>query len=394
LITAAEIKKQAEKAYEAFLIAFLKGDLFFPKEIHFGKIRPGETLEKYSHITESIKRLKEHSKEAAGYGFTIQYSEVNNRKIGKQFFPKKILFENEADYLRFIDKEKEFTKFKENVSIIIDGLPVLKDWVINNPMKVIDHSSKWQDLVAVCQYFVGNPKPMIYIRELPIEVHTKFVEENKGILKSLLDFLIEPYINKTESDFEKRFNLKYYEPFIRMRILDSDLARHLYSGIADLVIPQSEFYKAHIRCKLVLVMENKTNFSNAMNFLTLPELKESMAVFGNGYQIELLGNAQWLSDKHIIYWGDIDAHGFHILSILRSYFPQTKSLMMDFETFDHFRNFRVLGPVLTFNSLPHLTNEESNLFQYLLSLKDGNRLEQERITHKFALNKIRQLLGQ
>jgi hypothetical protein len=392
LITAAEIKKQAEKAYEAFLIAFIKGDLFFPKEIRFRKIRPGETLEKYSHITESIKRLKEHTKEAAGYGYTIQYSEVNNRKIGKQFFPQKILFENEADYLRFIDKEKEFTKFKENVSIIIDGLPVLKDWVINNPMKVIDHSSKWQDLVAVCQYFVGNPKPMIYIRELPIEIHTKFVEENKGILKSLLDYLIEPDINKTESDFEKRFNLKYYEPFIRMRILDSDLARHLYSGIADLVIPQSEFYKADIRCKLVLVMENKTNFSNAMNFLTLPELKESMAVFGNGYQIELLGNAQWLSNKHIIYWGDIDAHGFHILSILRSYFPQTKSLMMDFETFDHFRNFRVLGPVLTFNSLPHLTIEESNLFQYLLSLKDGNRLEQERITHKFALNKILQLL--
>jgi hypothetical protein len=66
--------------------------------------------------------------------------------------------------------------------------------------------------------------------------------------------------------------------------------------------------------------------------------------------------------------------------------------MMDFETFDHFRNFRVRGPVLTFNSLPQLTNEESNLFQYLLSLKDGNRLEQERITHQFALNKILQLL--
>jgi len=47
---------------------------------------------------------------------------VNNRKIGKQFFPRKILFENEADYLRFIDKEKEFTKFKENVSIIINAL--------------------------------------------------------------------------------------------------------------------------------------------------------------------------------------------------------------------------------------------------------------------------------
>ena len=141
-------------------------------------------------------------------------------------------------------------------------------------------------------------------------------------------------------------------------------------------------------------MENKTNFSNTMNFLTLPELKESIAILGNGYQIELLGNAKWLSDKHISYWGDIDAHGFHLLSIIRSYFPQTKSVMMDFETFDHFRNFSVLGPIPTFNALSHLTNEESNLFQYLLSLEDGNRLEQERINHNFALNKIRQLLRQ
>jgi len=394
LITADEIRKQAEKAYEAFLIAHLKGDLYFPKEIRFRKIRPGETLEKYPHITEYIKRLNEHSKEAAGYGYTIQYSEVNNRKIGKQFFPQKILFENEADYLRFICKEKEFAKFKENVLMIIDALPVLKDWIIDNPLKVIDHSAKWQDLIAVCQYFVRNPKPMMYIRELPIEVHTKFVEENKGILRSLLDFLIEPDINNTESDFEKRFNLKSYESSIRMRILDSDLARHLFSGIADLIVPQSAFYKADIRCKVVLIMENKTNFSNTMNFLTLPELKESIAILGNGYQIELLGNAKWLSDKHIIYWGDIDAHGFHLLSIIRSYFPQTKSVMMDFETFDHFRNFSVLGPIPTFNALSHLTNEESNLFQYLLSLEDGNRLEQERINHNFALNKIRQLLRQ
>ncbi len=393
MITPDEIRTQAEKAYGAFLIASLKGDPYFPKEIRFGKIRPGDTLEEYSHITESIKRLKGHSKETLGYGYTIQHVEVNNRKIGRQLFPQKIRFENETDYLRFIDKEKEFTKFKENVSFIIDAIPVLKDWIITNPMKVIDHSATWQDLVAVCQYFILNPKPMMYIRELPIEVHTKFVEENRGILRSLLDFLIAPDINKTESYFEKRFNLKSFESFIRMRILDRDLAQHLFSGIPDIVIPQAEFYKADIRCNLVLIMENKTNFSNTMNFLTLPELKESIAVFGSGYQIELLGNALWLSDKHIIYWGDIDAHGFHLLSILRSYFPQTKSVMMDFETFDHFRNFRVLGPVPTFNSLPNLTNEESKLFQYLLSMEDGNRMEQERITHKFALEKIRQLLG-
>lgn len=106
----------------------------------------------------------------------------------------------------------------------------------------------------------------------------------------------------------------------------------------------------------------------------------------------MLKEARWLSDKQIIYWGDIDTHGFQILSQLRSYFPKTQSLMMDFETFNEFKQFAVTGTETNINQLINLTAEENQLFEYLLDLKEKNRLEQEKINHSFALRKIEKLI--
>jgi hypothetical protein len=136
------------------------------------------------------------------------------------------------------------------------------------------------------------------------------------------------------------------------------------------------------------VLENHTNFSNIFNFLTLPHLAESIAIFGKGFQIGLLKNAQWLSDKQIIYWGDIDAHGFQILSQIRGYFPQTRSCMMDFETFNDFKDLAIKGIATTVTELVNLTPDEHQLFTHLLGITVNNRLEQEKIPHQYAVKKI------
>ena len=104
-------------------------------------------------------------------------------------------------------------------------------------------------------------------------------------------------------------------------------------------------------------------------------------------------NAQWLLDKQIIYWGDIDVHGFQILSQLRGYFPQTQSCMMDFETFVMLKDLAITGTDTNLTALEHLTHEEHQLFEHLISLKENNRLEQEKIPHVYALKKIHELVN-
>jgi hypothetical protein len=196
---------------------------------------------------------------------------------------------------------------------------------------------------------------------------------------------MEEHVNKNKTDFNKHFNLKYDENLIRFRILDPEIALELFSGVDDLSIPQSQFNQLEIPCSRVFVLENKTSI---LNFLTLPSLEDSIAIFGKGFGIEALKEAEWLSSKQIIYWGDIDPHGFQILSQMRGYFPQTQSCMMNLATFKEFENLAVTGAYTCATELKNLTSEEHLLFDYLSRLEEKNRLEQEKIPHGFALKKI------
>jgi hypothetical protein len=392
MITPEEIKKQAERWYKDFLIFSLKDEPFFPREVRFGKIKASETLSNFSRISKDIRELRLKSKESVGYGYQIEFVVREDRKIGSQPFPQRIFFEKEDDYLGFIRKEKEYKEFRSTADYIANSVPGLYGWILQNPMKVIEHATAWPDLIKVCRYFVSNPRPGLYIRELPIDVHTKFIEENKGIIKDLLDFLIYEDVNKEETEFEKRFNLKYNEPLIRLRVLDGDISKRHFSGLTDLTITESEFKLLDIECKRVFILENKTNFSNIFNFLTIPGLESSISVFGKGFGLGLLKDVDWLKDKEIYYWGDIDEHGFHILSQLRSYLPQTRSLMMDFETFKRFSEYRVNGTAGNIRQLPNLTEEEDKLFKHLLGLKEKNRLEQEKISHCYIVEYIKAII--
>lgn len=392
MIAPSDIKKQAERWYKDYLVAIVAGEPFFPRDVRFGKVKASETLADYARIKAELAELVKSSRKGWGFGYELDFVVRKDRKTGEQRFPQRVWFPSEEDYLRFIGKEDEAEAFKQDIKNITSALPQLREWILANPLKVIDHAGKWRDLCAVCAYFLANPKPNLYIRELPLELPTKFVEENKAVLRQVLDVLIPEHVNGGETTFEKRFHLKLDEPLIRLLILDEDVARQSFSGLKDISIPESAFRALSPDCTTVLILENKTNFSNIYNFLALPEVKKTIAVFGKGFQLGLLKNASWLAGMRVLYWGDIDTHGFQILSQLRSYFPKTRSVMMDRETFEAFRNYRVTGAEAGVTRLLNLTTEENELFNHLLSLRDHNRLEQEKIPHHYATREIHRLL--
>ncbi len=203
--------------------------------------------------------------------------------------------------------------------------------------------------------------------------------------KNLPDLLLpNAMVNTGETDFEKRFGLKYKEPLVRVRILDPKVAAGIIREISDLSLPISEFSRLDLECTNVFIVEN------LRIFLSFPERPESIVIFGMGIAVENLGAAKWLADKNLIYWGDLDVYGFQILSALRSHFPRTVSMMMDMETFTAFEEFTVKGPEGKTDHLSRLTAEENRVFQTLRNRTDRNRLEQERISHRYAVEKIQE----
>ncbi|NEQ43602.1 MAG: hypothetical protein F6K00_08600 [Leptolyngbya sp. SIOISBB] len=376
MIDPAQIKKKAASRYSKFLRSIITGDSFFPTEFSVGAM-PKD----YPTLSRTIIQLTEQAKQSLGYGYHLELESRNTRKYGVQSLPTWIGIETEQDYLKLIKKTQEVARFRLDLELIQSHLPELKPWLCQYPLKVIEYRDRWSDLIKVCQYFQQHPQPNLYIRELPIRVHTKFIEQNKRVLRELLETILPAaqlvsVEGEKDYTFEKRFSLRYREPLIRLRLLDHSLTTRYGFPATDMSVPLSEFRQLDLAPHRCLITEN------LMNFLTLPPVENGFAIFGSGYGVRALKSIPWLSTCPIFYWGDLDVDGFKILSQLRADFPQVISMMMDWATFEIFRDFAVPVAAAIAEPLPQLTPDETSLYEHLAQCQQ--RLEQEHVHQTYA----------
>ena len=381
MITVPELKRKAGRKYGEVLRAKLCGENLFPLIIPADKTPAAD----FASVQRQIGALIAHSKIQRGYGYRLTFKQRKTRKYGVQSFPTRIDFETESDYLRFIDKSKEAAAIYRAAVQIKETLPGLTPWVEWNPWKLREHLPDWEDILKVLLYFKANPTPNQYIRELPIAVHTKFIEGHKKILSELLEILIPQYVQWEEQEFARRFNLENIEAFTRIRRLDRDIDKDIFFAGDDIALSLSALRELKSESSRVVITEN------LVNYLTLPALKGTLALWGKGFSVNNIKEAAWLREKKIIYWGDIDAHGFAILSQVRGYFPGTRSIMMDERTFAAFRDQVVAGYETGVIEDLHLTAEEMGLYEYICR---GNwRLEQEKIPQDYVEKEFFRLLA-
>lgn len=233
MISPSEIKTKAGRKYLSSLQSMLEEKPFTELVIRGDKNYSKSSLPEFE---KEILLLISQSKEKKGFGYTLDFQKVKTKYLGTQDLPTTIYFETETDLLKYLGKEKEVELFKVNCEKIIFNFPELKNWLIQNPSKVIQNQNEWESILKVCNFFKQNPKPNLYVRELPISVHTKFVERNQSFIKDILDVLIPESANIHERQFEKRFNLKFSEPLVRFKILDKEISSNLFSGLDDIAI--------------------------------------------------------------------------------------------------------------------------------------------------------------
>ena len=226
----------------------------------------------------------------------------------------------------------------------------------------------------------------MYLRQLPIPgIDTKFFEDHSTILDDLLTAAQPGYVDLLATRFAERHGLRREEPLIRLRFLDTALQATRGFPVDDLSIPAPAFRALPLSGVRVVITEN------LRNFLALPMLPGTVAVFGGGNALSLLARSRWLAESAIHYWGDIDAHGFLMLSRLREFYPQTLSIMMDATTLDVGRDLLGDGAPATFPLPSALTPEEAALFEQTRS--GTTRLEQERLPYEFVVARLRSALA-
>ena len=395
MISPEQIRAKAIRLWssQVFLRAHLDGRSLFPWDIPFAKPAASEFQERFSDMRAWMNGLRSGSKEILGFGYTITYRAVNHRRLGLQQIPARLSIDTVEDFLRLIGKKKDFQRLDCNAQRTIAEWPALANFVRRHPLMLLTHAEVWEKLLIVCRYFLEHPRPSLYLRQLDVPgVDTKFIETYYALLAELLDEVLPTSAKDmtipglTEHGFERRFGLKVPEPLIRFRLLDPSLA---ISGLTDLTIPLSDFARLTMRPRKIFITENKTNG------LSFPSCPEGMVIFGLGYGVQSLITVPWLSKVELFYWGDIDTHGFAILSRLRAGFPLLRSFLMDRPTLERFKKLWVQEdtPSRFTGNLAHLSTEECELFEALRDNRVGERvrLEQERIPFGVVKDTLRSL---
>jgi hypothetical protein len=374
------IREKALRRYPEVLSSSLQNIAFTPLVFPVGKY-PDD----FNALRAWSAELIAHEKS----GYEVVFDSQKSRKWGTQNVPVQVVIPTLTHFLRLVEKTAEFETFEADVALIRHAVPTLETWMVENPMRVIAHHGKWAQLIEVCCFFQDHQQSDVGLRELPVRVHTKFIETHTRILRELLDLVLPPYlIDTTQSDFFARYAFRREAPPVRFRLLDDQFQARYQVSFTDITLPVHEMNAVDFSDQRILIVENKATF------LSMPKLPNTIVVFGQGFAVEVLANITWIQRASIYYWGDLDAQGFQILALLRFKLPNTSitSVMMDDSTLKHFSEFVVMGTPTTYSPLVTLTSSEQAVHQFLA--ETNTRLEQERVSLAYALEKLHAVFTQ
>lgn len=280
-----------------------------------------------------------------------------------------------SDWIR-ASADRQIDKDYRLLEYLIDrAIEVMRDPLIIE-LKLLQNRSR-EELVEVLQLAATLRPGEAQGRPLRLlsghGVDTKFFERNRQLLVSLLDARFNGEVREqglhafldATPDGEHWVLLMPLQsgllPFDQQQVRSQELA-----NLAPSVIQASR----------VLVVENRQCWH------MLPELHDTIAILGSGFDLDWL-KADWLNDKEIGYWGDIDTWGLTMLSRARQHRPRLTALLCDRQVFDlHAQGNAVVEPVCAGERAPDaLTDEERSLYHWLLSCERG-RLEQEYLSVK------------
>lgn len=374
-----EILKKVKNKESEYLKSIITGELMFPWNMAINRKETGNL-----DIDNKIySNLYSNSKNSKKKGYFIEAKTSKTTNITKL---SKIKIETESDYIYLLDKEKEISIFKNSISKFRDNFnkDTIDEYLINNRKQIFNSSMLFIDnFIETTKYLIENPNSKKYPRELDLKADTKFLSNNLQRITSFLKYFRE--IDYNLGKYERIGLLNPYSTvFLRGNINVNANGNCFSPDISTVELDELRLFKNHF--DKIFVIENKTTF------LKFP-LKESyLAIFMGGFAINILKKVPFLLESQLYYFGDLDEHGFEILSMFRELYPNVKSLCMDMETINNYKNYIIEGKEYK-GKIKNLNSREKKALNFLVDNKINgisSRIEQEKIPIeylKFKINK-------
>ena len=388
LTTVSELDAQLLNVWNRgdILRSLVTGEVLFPLRLRLRLPTATEVAERFSDVRTWIAQLR------GAEGYRIESRNVKHRVHGSNAVPFEAWVDTLDEAITRIDKAFELEHFSKLLDVTKKRRPILLPWLASHALRAIELSEVWSLLLDMVDWFCANPHSGAYIRQIDVPgVHSKFIEAHRSVLIELLDLslptgLIDLSVSGA-SQFAKRYGLRDKPQLVRFRMLDKACSLLPTVLERDVTLDTTSFARLDPAVSIVFITENE------INFLALPDVPASLVIFGKGYGFDMFAEATWLARCRVIYWGDIDTHGFAILDQLRARWEHVESLMMDRETLMEFSSLWGIETLPTLRDLHRLTTAENALFNDLRTNKiaDNLRLEQERISFEWVKRELRQI---
>ena len=375
--TPTDLQAQVHKLWDRGLLlaSVAGGESVFPRRLALKGPDSRALGERFSEVRDWIAGL------VANEGlYRIEWRSVNHRVLGANRIPSAIWIDTLEQALGLIGKHRAAERFAGMVERTRETRAELIPWLAKRPLRALALAEEWPQLLAIVDWLSKHPRPEVYLRQVDLPgVHTKLIEGHRAVLAELFDLVLPgEAIDATHTGafgFCRRYGFLDKPARVRFRMLDPTVRLLPMASDQDITLTQAAFSSLAPPVTTVFITENE------INFLAFPNVRDSMVIFGAGYGFANLVAAHWLQEKNILYWGDIDTHGFAILNQLRGFFPHTVSFLMDRETLLAHRQFWGSEPQPQTGDLLRLTTEEQALYDQLRQHTWGVsvRLEQEKI---------------
>jgi Uncharacterized protein conserved in bacteria len=376
-------RAQLQKSYAPYLQNLVNGKPFEPITLRGGKKKPDTTVE----LHQAIRSFQKYEKQAGKYGWVIEWQEWTSKKLGRQQWPVHIRVNTEEDFLYLINKSNEAHSFKKQLDAILQWQPALQNWLAARPGKVLELQQQWPKIMSVVDYLLKNKVNGFFLRTVPVPVHTKFLEQYKRLIYSILHCLDNNRFPVPDANLDEALALQKKPFLFPARWLDETLAAQLSAGMHIFAVPADYLRKQNWRPEKVILVENETSL------FSLPPMNGCLAVCSSGNALHLLRDIAFFNKTCLYYWGDMDETGFCMLNEIRSYYPYVQSLFMDIATLT-FHNDDLYTNQIMYKGieLPLLQPHEKAAYEQLTS---GNLwLEQERLQQEFVLMQLHEKLDQ
>jgi len=393
---------------------WLDGYGTWPLEVSLDRPKQQAALDKSALVkswSSSWGAWRQQRTSAGHIGPALTTTMVAWPSLGTQDLPERLVFDTPEVVADFCSEGGEWRRAARRRALMLERWPKVGAAGLGAHFTTLATytDADFERLLDLLDWLVANPRSGLFLRQLPVRgIDTKWVDKHRrrlvaDLLKRIravavpqgleADAIVDPgpqddaadeEDGDSGGDFYEVCGLRKASPRVRMLVL-CPLLRTATGGLRDIEAPVEELATLALSPRAIIVVENKDTG------LCLPDISGAVAVIKLGNAVSLVQRLPWLRELPVLYWGDVDTHGFAILAQARKTLGNVRSVLMDEQTVRDHLDRLVDEPMHTRRLDRELLHAgELQVYERLLSGDWGAsvRLEQERLTWPTALEQV------